>query len=147
MKENIQNIARRWFEEMWSIPELDIADEIVDESYKPEWIPIDEKGPAQIKYEIKAFRSVFPDLKYEIIDIISGNEKVWVRYKGKGTQKGKAWGFDPTNKEVEFEGVTILYFSQEGKVRDQWGAFCLYDILADLGLVPPFWEIKNHLKP
>ena len=108
LKENIEYIARRWFEEMWSIPELDIADEIVDESYKPEWIPIDESGPAQIKYEIKAFRSVFPDLKYQINDIISGDGKVWVRYKGRGTQKGKGSHHHSARRNNYWFGKRVL---------------------------------------
>jgi len=138
-------IGRRWYEEMWSKPDLDVADEIVDKEYNPEWVHIDAVGPAQIKHEIKYFRSVFPDLKYEIVEISGEEEKVWIRYKATGTQKGSAWGFAPTGKEVEFEGATILYLNSEGKVIDRWGAFCFYDILTELGLVPSLWELSKHL--
>jgi len=138
-------IAKRWFEEMWSEPNLDVADEIIHPDYAPDWISIDEKGPAQIKYEIKYFRSTFPDLKYEIIDMIALEDRVWVRYLGTATQDGPAWGFPATGKKVTFEGVTILYIDPDGKIIDQWGAFCFYDILTALGLVPPFWELKDKL--
>ncbi|MHA2225967.1 MAG: ester cyclase [Candidatus Hodarchaeales archaeon] len=144
MKAHNEEIGRLWLEEMWSKPDLAIADRIVDENYNPSWIQIDEIGPAQIKHEITYFRSAFPDLKYEIIEIIGEKEKVWIHYKGTGTHKGNAWGFKPTYKNVEFEEVIILYINPEGKVINQWGAFCLYDILADLGLVPPFWELSKH---
>jgi len=130
---------------MWSKPDLEIADEIIDKDYNPSWVQIDITGPDQIKHEIKYFRSVFPDLKYEILEINGEEDKVWIRYKGVGTQTGNAWGFKPTNKKVEFEGATILYINGEGKVTDQWGAFCMYDIFADLGLVPPFWELSGKL--
>lgn len=141
-KEN-EKIARQWFEEMWNKPDLSVADEIVDENYNPEWVQIDAVGPAQIKHEITYFRSVFPDLEYQIIDICSEKEKVWVRYKGKGTQQGEMWGFKATNKYVEFEGATILYINEESKVYDAWGAFCFYDIFADLELVPPYYELSK----
>ena len=49
------------------------------------------------------------------------------------------------NTDVEFEGATILYFNSKGKVIDRWGAFCFYDILEEIGLVPPFWELHSHL--
>jgi len=65
-----------------------------------------------------------------------------VRYKAHGTQDGAGWGFEPTGKQVEFEGVTIFTISAKGKICDRWGAFCMYDIFADLGLVPPFWELN-----
>ena len=138
-------LAKRWFEELWSIPDFDVADEIIDPDYDPEWIQIDAKGADQVKHEIRYFRSVFPDLKYEIIEIVSQRDRVWVRYKGSGTQKGEAWGFKATSKKVEFEGATILYVNSAGKISDRWGAFCFYDILSNLSLVPPLWELCEQL--
>ncbi|MFW9976009.1 MAG: ester cyclase [Candidatus Thorarchaeota archaeon] len=144
-KERNEAIGRRWFEEMWSKPDLDVADELVDSDYDPEWVHIDAVGPAQIKHEIRYFRSIFPNLKYDIVEICGQDDKVWIRYKGKGTQNGSAWGFEPTGKEVEFEGATILYINSKGKVINRWGAFCVYDILADLELVPPLWDLSKRL--
>ena len=143
--EKNKTIARRWFEEMWSEPDPDVADEIVHPDYAPDWVPIDAKGPAQIKHEIKYFRSAFPDLKYEIVDMAALEDRVWVRYRATATQDGPAWGFAPTGKQVTFEGAAILYIDPDGKIVDQWGAFCFYDMLVDLGLVPPFWELKEKL--
>ncbi|MHA1987904.1 MAG: ester cyclase [Promethearchaeota archaeon] len=143
-KEESERIATLWFEDMWSKPDLSIADQIVGPDYNPIWIHIDKIGPDQIKHEIKYFRTIFPDLKYEIVEMKGEEKKVWIRYRCHATHLGGGWGFQPTRKEVEFEGVTILYLNSEGKVRDQWGAFCFYDILADLGLVPPFWELHKH---
>ncbi len=146
MRERNEEIGRRWYEEMWSKPDLSVADEIIDENYDPEWVSIDKVGPDQVKHEIKYFRSVFPDLKYEIIEISGDDEKVWIRYKATGTHKGNAWGFGPTGKTVEFEGATILYINPKGMIVDRWGAFCFYDILTDLGLTPPFWELSEKFK-
>ena len=139
-----ERIAHLWYEVMWSRPDPGLADELVDSNYAPEWIHIDKKGPEQIKHEIRYFRSVFPDLKYEIVETAALSDRVWIRYKARGTQLGSAWGFPPTGKTVEFEGATILYIRQ-GKVIDRWGAFSFYDILTDLGLVPPLWELKDHI--
>ena len=138
-----ERIAHLWYEVMWSKPDPDLADAIVDPNYAPTWIHIDKKGPDQIKHEIKYFRSVFPDLKYEIVEMTALPDRVWIRYQAKGTQLGSAWGFPPTGKTVEFDGATILYI-REGKVIDRWGAFSFYDILTDLGLVPSLGELKNH---
>lgn len=137
--------ARRWYEEMWSKPDLDIADEIIDPAYDPDWIQIPARGPDQVKHEIRYFRSTFPDLIYEVVDMAAQGDKVWVRYRARGTQDGSAWGFEPSGKRVRFEGATILTFNEEGKVIDRWGAFSFYDILVDLELVPPLWELNNHL--
>lgn len=139
-------IAERWFKELWSIPNPDVADEIVSPDYAPEWIQIEAKGPAQVKHEVRYFRSIFPDLKYEIVDAATHGGKVWIRYRGTGTQEGNAWGFEATGREVSFEGVTIFRMDDDGKIIDRWGAFSFYDILADLNLVPQLWDLKEHLR-
>ena len=142
--EETERIGHLFFEVMWSKPDLTIADEIIDPKYNPSWIHIDKVGPDQIKHEIEHFRSMFPDLIYEIVEMRGEEDKVWVRYKAHGTHLGVGWGFEPTGKEVSFEGATILYINSEGKIMDQWGAFCFYDIFYDLGLVPPFWELHKY---
>jgi len=141
-----EQIAHLWYEVMWSKPEPDLADELVAPDYAPEWVHIDKTGPEQIKHEIRYFRSVFPDLKYEIVETATLPDRVWIRYKAKGTQLGSAWGFPPSGKAVEFDGATILYI-RNGKVIDRWSAFSFYDILTDLGLVPPLWELRDHIQP
>jgi hypothetical protein len=135
--------AKRWFEELWGGPDLALADKIVDESYAPAWIHIPKTGPAQVKHEINYFRSVFPDLTYEVVEATTADDKVWVRYRGQGTQLGPAWGFEASGKEATFEGVTIFTFNAAGKIVDRWGAFCFYDLFTELGLVRPWWELAS----
>jgi predicted ester cyclase len=138
-------IARRWFEELWSMGNLAVADEIISPLYAPDWVQIDKKGAEQVKHEVRYFRTMFPDLVYEIVDMAPFEDHIWVRYQGRGTHRGSAWGFEPTGKQASFEGATILSINADGQIIDRWGAFCFYDIFADLGLVPPFWELSNIL--
>ena len=133
--------ARRWFVELWAGADLALADEIVDERYAPDWIQIPKTGPAQVKHEINYFRSVYPDLTYEVLEATADGDKVWVRYRGQGTQHGPAWGFAASGKVANFEGVTIFTFSAAGKIIDRWGAFCFYDLFVELGHVRPWWEL------
>ena len=138
-------IVTRWFE-LWSSGNLEIADEIIDPEYAPEWIQIPKKGADQVKQEVTYFRGMFPDLRYEIMDFAIKDEKVWVRYQATGTHQGQAWGFEPTGKQATFEGVTIFTFNPSGKIIDRWGAFCFYDIFTELDLVPHWWELSGYLK-
>jgi len=141
-----ERIAQLWFEAMWSMPDYDhIVDEIIHPDFSPDGIPLGKNGPAQIKDEIKEFRSTFPDLRYEIIETAALSDRIWVRYKATGTQKGSFLGFAPTGNAMEYEGVVILYI-KDHKVIYQWGAASLYDMLTTLGLVPPLWALKEHLR-
>jgi hypothetical protein len=40
-----EQIARLWYEVMWSKPDLNLADELVAPDYAPEWVHIEKKGP------------------------------------------------------------------------------------------------------
>ena len=142
--EETESIAKKWIIDMWGKPDLSLADTLVDSNYKPVWIHTDKKGPTLIKHEIQHFRSIFPDLEHEIVEIKAEENKVWVRYKVSGTHKGKSWGFEPTNKRVEFEVAAIVYVKR-GKVIDLWESFCFYDVLAELGVLPPFWELHKYI--
>ncbi len=135
--------AKAWFERLWGGAELELADEMVDASYAPAWIQIPKTGPAQVKHEIDYFRSVFPDLVYEVLEAAVEDDKVWVCYRGRGTQLGPAWGFPASGKTASFEGVTIFTFNAAGKIVDRWGSFCFYDMLAELGHVRPWWELAE----
>lgn len=140
-------IGRLWFEEMWNKPDFDIAHELIHPDFKPEYIGIPKIGAELVIHEIKYFRSAFHNLEYKIKDIIANETKVWIYYTATAVHGGNTWGFEPTAKKVTFEGMSILEIDQDGKVINQWGAFCLFDLLAELELVPPFWELSKHFPP
>ena len=83
-----EEIAKLWFENMWSIPDLTIADKLVDPNYNPSWIHIDKKGSAQVKHEINYFRTIFPNLHFEIVEMRGEKDKVWIHYNARGTPLG-----------------------------------------------------------
>lgn len=144
LKESEQ-IGKIWFEDMWSKPDFTIADKIIDPEYKPDWINIDMVGPALVKYEIKQFRSIFHDLVQKVIEIKGEENKVWVWYRANAIHNGGGWGFEPTNKRIEFEGAALLFINSEGKVFDLWDLYCFYDVLKKLGVVPALGELHKYL--
>ena len=137
-------IARLWYEEMWNKPNHDWAHKLIHPEYDPEWVHIPKKGPEQVIHEMNYFRSAFHDLKYEILDSAATETKVWVYYRATATHGGNAWGFEPTNKEVVIDGMAILEINEDGQVINRWGAYSFYDVLHDLELVPPIWELSKY---
>ncbi|MHA1673672.1 MAG: ester cyclase, partial [Promethearchaeota archaeon] len=96
-----QEIAHSWFTEMWSEPNLALADQIVAPTYHPSWMSMEERGPALLKKEITYFRSIFPDLTYTIKASTQDGQRVWIWYHGKGTHLSEGWGLEPTGKKTE----------------------------------------------
>jgi steroid delta-isomerase-like uncharacterized protein len=141
-----EKIARLWFEILWSRPDPgSVVEEIVHPDYQPDKSLFAKGGPRQVREEIKQGLRSFPDSTSEIIDMCATEDRVWVRYKFRGTHKGEFLGFPATGKTVEIEGVTILYI-KDHKVIDTWTSLPLFDMLTILGLAPPVFALKDFLR-
>jgi steroid delta-isomerase-like uncharacterized protein len=75
---------------------------------------------ANLKVFVAAFRTAFPDLKVQVLDIIGEGDKVVARCLMTGTQKGEFMGLPPSNKPIAVEFIDILRFEQ-GKCVEHWG--------------------------
>ena len=141
-----ERIAHRWFEEIWSMPDPgSILEEVIHPDYQPEKGPFAKKGAKALREELKQGREAFPDMKFEILELAALEDRVWVRHKSSGTHKGKFLGFPATGNFIELEGVSILYI-KDHKVIDQWSTAPLYDILPQIGVAPPLFALKDHLR-
>ncbi len=141
-----EQIARLWFEVLWSQPDPgSTVEEIIHPDYQPDKSLFAKKGPRQMREEIKQTLRSFPDQKSEIIDMCATEDRVWVRYKFSGTQKGEFLGFPATGRFVEIEGVTILYI-KDHKIIDTWSLLPMFDMLIVLGLTPPLFALKDYLR-
>jgi predicted ester cyclase len=141
-----EKIAHLWFEEVWSSPEPgNTLEEIIHPDYRPDKSMPAKKGARMLSEEIKQARTAFPDMKFEILEMAALEDRVWVRHRSTGTHKGTFLGFPATGEKTESEGVTILYI-RDHKVIDQWTTAPLYDMLVQLGVVPPLFALKDYLR-
>ena len=100
LKQNKAIVDRMW-QELFNQGNLDISDEILDQSYAyygPGGHII--KGPEGFKKFINALRSAIPDTHFTIEDVIAEGDKVVSRWTWRGTHKS-------TNKQVINRGIVI----------------------------------------
>lgn len=76
-------------------------------------------GVDAIKTYIEAVRMAFPDVRFEVLDLIAENDRVTVRWSFEGTQTGVFRGNAPTGRSVEFPGITMFRFFG-GKIQEMW---------------------------
>ena len=69
-----------------------------------------------------------------IEDIFAEGDKVWARFKGKGTHKGEYRGLAPTGKKIKPNGV-VIYRIVNGKIVEAWEIPNLLDIYEPLGVI------------
>jgi predicted ester cyclase len=79
----------------------------------------------------------FPDRKLEILDIVDGGDRVFVRTRVTGTNQGGFPAFNvPANgNPFQIEAVSVYRF-EDGKVVEHWGMNDALALLMQLGAIP-----------
>src|SRR5579871_4276399 len=131
--EHNEALVRRLFE-AWNGADPAIVDEVVaadavraHEGTTP--------GRESWKEAIAFYRSAFPDLRYEIDDLIATDEKVTARWTATGTDTVGFMGMAPTGTRASVGGISI-YRAEDGLLVEHWDEWDLAGLLAQLGALP-----------
>ncbi len=87
------------------------------------------------------FLAAFPDLHYEVQQIISQGDAVCVRWLVTGTQKGSlplpnGSTIAPSNRQIRVPGCAILLIKGD-KIVHQYGYWDMSTLLMQIGALPP----------
>ncbi len=129
-------LVSRFNEEVFGKRNLAAIDEFItpdqiDHSL-PSNLPNTREGTRQaIAMTLKAF----PDLNYQVEDMIADGDKVITRYTTRGTQRGPFGPIPPTRKRVAVSGIVVTRIA-DGKIVEQWGIDDRLAMLQQLGLIP-----------
>jgi steroid delta-isomerase-like uncharacterized protein len=97
-------------------------------------------APDGVRKLHEEFRGAFPDLSWELLDLIGSDEnRVAVRWRAQGTFAGPGifQGFVANGAHLELEGCDILTVTAEGKLERLDAYFDSGDVARQLGLLPP----------
>jgi steroid delta-isomerase-like uncharacterized protein len=135
--EQNKQIVRRWSEELWSMGQLYVADEIVAPGYvrHDPGDPAPARGAAGVKRLVTMMRAALPDLRITIEDVIAEGDKVVTRYRMHGTDRGGLFGRAPTGRPTHNTGMQIFRFS-DGKIVESWSLRDDLGALRQLGVLP-----------
>ncbi len=122
--EHHKAIVRRLVSEVLNQGRLDVVDEL----YTPALARAAERW-------IEPFRTSFPDVHMEVVDLVAEGDKVVGRFACSGTHLGTWRGAAPTGRR--FENVDEIYFFrfEDGRIADAWGLEDTLGRLQQLGLV------------
>jgi steroid delta-isomerase-like uncharacterized protein len=127
-------LLSRLIKEVFNRGNISLVDELlapgfVDHEELPPGIP---PGREAVKQLSTMFRSVFPDFKATIDDMIAEGDKVVARQTWSGTHKGEFMGVPPTGKRVSFGVIDIVRIAG-GKVVEHWGQMDSMGMMKQLG--------------
>lgn len=93
---------------------------------------VEASGKQAIKDVLAKLYKAFPDIEYEIDDVIVSGDKLALRWRGHGTHKGDYFGIPATNREASYDGIT-LYELAGDKIARIWVSTNIFGLLRDLG--------------
>lgn len=131
-----KDIVRRFLEEVVNKGNQSLADELiasdfVDHNPLP-GLPPNKDG---FKQSFVIFHDTFPDMHYEIDDIIAEEDKVVVRWTATGTQKGELMGIPPTGRSISVTGMDIFRIVNN-QLAELWLSWDQLGMMQQLGAVP-----------
>jgi steroid delta-isomerase-like uncharacterized protein len=93
---------------------------------------VEASGKKAIKQVMAKLFRAFPDIEYEIDDVLVADDKLALRWRGHGTHKGDYFGIAPTNREASYDGIT-MYQLHGDKIAAIWVSTNIFGLLRDLG--------------
>ena len=81
------------------------------------------------------YRSVFPDLRFALEDVIAEGDMVAWRITARGTHQGALMGIPPTNKPVAISAIIISRFV-DSKWTEDWLSIDMLGMLQQIGAIP-----------
>ncbi len=98
--------------------------QLLDQILSDDWVDIPSPpgippGPAGVKPTFARLTATFPDLKLTIEDILQDGNKVVVRARMTGTQKGAFMDLPSKNRKIDIQVVDI-HEVKDGKIIRTW---------------------------
>lgn len=134
MSNTHQTIIRCYIEEVINKGNFSAIEEFVH----PDYIfgsPTEEfHGIEGLKGFIEAFRKAFPDLKVQIDDLATEENKIVTCFTLTGTHKGELMGIPATGKPVNVHGMILSRFKAD-KIIEEWEILDQLAMFQQLGFI------------
>ncbi|MCI0694953.1 ester cyclase [candidate division KSB1 bacterium] len=134
--ENNTATMKRFYEEVVNKGNLKLIDELVAAEFvEHEELPGLKPGREGLKEFFSMFRAAFPDLHFQVNDLIAKGDKVWAYITIHGTHKGQFMDMAATGKKIEIKGFDIIRLVN-GKAVEHWGLTDTMTMMQQLGAIP-----------
>jgi steroid delta-isomerase-like uncharacterized protein len=95
-------------------------------------------GREAYKWRDEAMRAAFPDLRYDIEDLVAEGDTVVARWRMTGTHEGDLAGptmsVPPSGKRIDLRGMSLCRI-EGGMVAENWESFDMMEFLGQIGVI------------
>ena len=104
------------------------------------FVPQPLKGREAVRQDYADFVKGFPDLRIQVINILSKGDTVSGEFTMTGTHRGPLTSptgeIPPTNKRIEMKGASFARVNQQGQIIEERRYYDSATMLQQLGLMP-----------
>lgn len=130
-KQLVRRLNRMWQGDVAIVDKLFARDFVNHDPVLPDAPP----GPEGVKQVVGMMKQAFPDVSFEIQQLVAEDDKVVFRTVGRGTHEGTFMGVEPTGRAVELSGF-VMFRIEDGRIVERWGTFDTVGLLDQLGALP-----------
>ena len=131
-----KTLVRQFMERAFNEGDLTIVDAALTQDGIDHQEPLGTNFATHLKEVITMLRTAFPDLHFEIHDMLAEGDLVAFRSTMTGTHRGPFQGRPPTGKQVS---VAHMHFVRliNGKASDLWHVWDTTGLMRQLGAAAP----------
>ena len=96
----------------------------------------DFRGPAELRHGLEGFRNAFPDFRFSVLDQLACGDRVVIRYRGQGTQRGAFLGVPASGRRIDYSGLLLVRLGAEAeaeRIAEVWAYPDQLGVLTQLG--------------
>jgi len=135
-EEKNTSTMKRFYDEVVNQGNLKLIDELVAAEFvEHEELPGMKPGREGLKEFFTMFRAAFPDLQFQINDLVAKGDKVWAYITIRGTHNGQFMDMAATGKKIEIKGFDLIRLAN-GKAVEHWGLTDTMTMMQQLGAIP-----------
>ncbi len=133
--ENLQMSRNVW--DAWNAHDVDRYLKFLDDKYllESDTVPQPVQGPQSAGLFMKMYIKAFPDLHFNIDQMIASGDYVVSRWTASGTHLGELMGIVATNRPTKTRGCTVGEI-RNGKSVHDWVYWDTGHLLRQLGVLP-----------
>jgi predicted ester cyclase len=135
IEESNKALAREFFEQIWNNKDERAIDRMIVENAAGNDADFGA-GREAFRKQWREWQAAFPDLHFEIIDLIAEGEKVLTRWVLTGTHSGAPFmGKAPSGNKIRVEGMSLDRIAN-GMVQEGCDGWDALGFRRQLGLLP-----------
>ncbi len=131
----IRRLVQRLFDDVLTRGDVAAVDDIYANDYfgRFPWLPAPVEGANGAQIFVGALHAAFPDLRFEVDEILVDGSSAALRWRARGTHRGDFFGISSTGRAFAITGISVAH-ARDGKLAEEWSSWDMLALLRQLGL-------------